>query len=144
MRRRSESHRRRPTSSTTPTPVPDLRSALGRALLSGNKAVEDAAVAFVIGLERDAGRVPVDRRDQATYPADIESPPRTIEIKAVGGSQRGWFLPLEVPQVNEARSNPEFFIYIVDNVRQGDPSKFGLKVGGERLGRLLTKAKERR
>jgi hypothetical protein len=117
----------------------------GPAPLSGNKAVEDAAIAFVIGLERDAGRAAVDRRYQASYPADIESPPRTIEVKAVGGSQRGWFLPLEVPQVTEARTNPDFYVYIVDNVRQGDPSKFGLKVlGGERLARLLAKAKERR
>jgi hypothetical protein len=112
--------------------------------LSSNKAVEDAAIAFVMGLERAAGREPIDRRHQGTYPADIESPPRTIEVKAVGGSQRGWFLPLEVPQVDEARTNPNFYVYIVDNVRQANSSKFGLKVlGGERLARLLSKAKER-
>ena len=75
-------------------------------------------------LERQAGRNPVDRRYEKTFAADIESPPRIIEVKAVGGSQRGWFLPLEVPQVNEARSNPHLFVYIVDNVRQGDPAKF--------------------
>jgi hypothetical protein len=113
--------------------------------LVGNKAIEDAAIAFVIGLERQAGRSPQDRRYEAAFAADIESLPRIIEVKAVGGSQRGWFLPLEVPQVNEARSNPDFFVYIVDNVRQGDLAKFGLKVlGGERLARLLEKAKERR
>lgn len=113
--------------------------------LVGNKAIEDAAIAFVMDLERDAGRNPVDRRYEAVFAADIESLPRIIEVKAVGRSQRGWFLPLEVPQVNEARTNPDFLVYIVDNVRQGDPSKFGLKVlGGERLARLLEKAKERR
>lgn len=118
---------------------------LDGAPLVGNKAIEDAAIAFVIGVERVAGRSPEDRRYEATFAADIESLPRIIEVKAVGGSQRGWFLPLEVPQVNEARSNPDFFVYIVDNVRQGDPAKFGLKVlGGERLVRLLEKAKERR
>jgi hypothetical protein len=74
--------------------------------LVGNKAIEDAAIAFVIGLERKAGRSPKDRRYEAAFAADIESLPRIIEVKAVGGSQRGWFLPLEVPQVNEARSNP--------------------------------------
>jgi hypothetical protein len=63
----------------------------------------------------------------------------------VGGSQRGWFLPLEVPQISEARNNPDFFVYVVDNVRQGDPAKFGLKVlDGELLARLVARAKERR
>ena len=118
---------------------------LDAAPLVGNKAIEGAAIAFVMGLERAAGRNPVDRRYEAAFAADIESLPRIIEVKAVGGSQRGWFLPLEVPQVNAARTNPDFFVYIVDNVRQGDPAKFGLKVlGGERLARLLEKAKERR
>jgi hypothetical protein len=113
--------------------------------LVGNKAIEDAAIKFVLDLERHAGRSPVDRRYEAAFAGDIDSAPRIIEVKAVGGSQRGWFLPLEVPQVNEARSNPKFFVYIVDNVRQGDPTKFGLKVlGGERLARLLERAKERR
>jgi uncharacterized protein DUF3883 len=116
----------------------------GPAPLSGNKAIEDAAIAFVLDLERQAGRNPVDRRYEKAFAADIESMPRIIEVKAVGGSQRGWFLPLEVPQVNEARSNPNFFVYIVDNVCQGNPAKFGLKVlGGGRLARLLEKAKQR-
>lgn len=113
--------------------------------LVGNKAIEDAAIAFVMDLERGAGRSPVDRRYEAAFAADIESLPRIIEVKAVGGSQRGWFLPLEIPQLNEARTNPTFFVYIVDNVRQGDPATFGLKIlGGQRLARLIAKAKERR
>lgn len=111
--------------------------------LSGNKAIEDAAIEFVLALEREFGRTPHDRRYEKAFAADIESLPRIIEVKAVGGSQRGWFLPLEVPQVNEARTNADFYVYVVDNVRQGDPSKFGLKVlGGERLARLLEKAKQ--
>lgn len=88
----------------------------GPAPLSGNKTIEDAAVAFVLDLERQAGRTPHDRRYEKAYAADIESLPRVIEVKAVGGSQRGWFLPLEVPQVEAARVNPDFFVYIVDNV----------------------------
>jgi hypothetical protein len=117
----------------------------GPAPLSGNKVIEDAAIAFVMRLELSAGRTPQDRRYEAAFAADLSSPPRVIEVKAVGGSQRGWFLPLEVPQVNEARRNRDFYIYVVDNVRQGDPSKFGLKVfGGERLARLLERARERR
>lgn len=46
-------------------------------------------------LERQTGRPPVDKRYEPSYPADIESPPRIVEVKAVGGSQRGWFLWLE-------------------------------------------------
>ncbi len=113
--------------------------------LSGNKAIEAAAIAFVMDLERRSGRTPIDKRYEASYPADIESLPRIIEVKAVGGSQRGWFLWLEVVQVEEARRNPDFFVYVVDNVRQGDPAKFGLKVlGGAQLARLIGRAKEKR
>lgn len=113
--------------------------------LVGNKAIEAAAIEFVMELECEAGREPRDRRYEAAFRGDIESPPRIIEVKAVGGSQRGWFLPVEVPQYVEARGNPDFWIYIVDNVRQGDPAAFGLKIlGGERLARLLEHAKERR
>jgi hypothetical protein len=35
-------------------------------------------------------------------PADIESPPRVIEVKAFGTSTRGYDLPLEVRQLDEA------------------------------------------
>jgi hypothetical protein len=113
--------------------------------LAGNKAIEDAAIKFVMDLEREAGRSPQDRRYEAASAADISSPPRAVEVKAVGGSQRGWTLWLEVAQVNEARRNPDFYVYVVDNVRQGNPTKFGLKVlGGARLARLLERAKERR
>src|SRR5438105_2196295 len=111
----------------------------------GNKAIEEAAVAYVMGLERQAGRNPEDRRYAAAFPADIESAPRVIEIKAVGGSQRGWFLPLEMAQVEEARRNPNFFVYVVDNIAQGDPDLFGLRIlGGQLLARLLDSARERR
>jgi hypothetical protein len=125
--------------------VDDLPLPQSLAPLSGNKAIEDAAIAFVMKLEREAGRAPQDRRYEAAFAADISSPPRIVEVKAVGGSQRGWTLWLEVAQVNEARTNPDFYVYVVDNVRQGDPAKFGLKVlGGQRLTRLLERAKERR
>ncbi len=51
----------------------------------------------------------------------------------------------ETRQVDEAHRNPNFYIYVVENVRQGDPAQFTLKVlGGERLSRLLDRAKERR
>ncbi len=48
-------------------------------------------------------------------------------------------------QVDEARANPDFYIYVVEHVRQGNPDHFRLRVyGGEQLRRLLAKAKEKR
>ena len=112
--------------------------------LRGNKAIEDAAIAWVMELERAAGRQPVDTRHRGA-PADIESPPRLIEVKAFGALNRGFDLWLESRQVEEARKNADFYVYVVENVRQGDASRFRLKVlGGERLARLLERAKEQR
>lgn len=111
--------------------------------LTGNKAIEDAAIAWVMGLEREAGRTPKDTR-HSDAPADIESLPRLIEVKAFGNSNRGFDLWLEVRQVEEARRNPDFYLYVVENVRQGNPALFSLKVlSGDRLARLLERAKER-
>jgi hypothetical protein len=40
---------------------------------------------------------------------------------------------------------PELYLYVVENVRQGDPSLFALKVlGGDLLARLLERSKEQR
>lgn len=112
--------------------------------LVGNRAIEDAAIEYVMDLERRAGREPVDRRYEAAFAADIWSPPRTIEVKAVGKDQRGWFVPVETRQYEAARSDRDFYLYVVDNIRQGDPSAFRLKVfAGEQLQRLLEKAKKR-
>jgi len=111
----------------------------------GGRAIENAAIDWVIGLERAAGRSPVDTRHVAAAPADIESPPRVIEVKAYGGTARGNDLWLEARQVEEARANPGFFLYVVENVRQGDPAMFRLKVvGGKALQRLIARARERR
>lgn len=108
----------------------------------GNKATEDAAIAWVMLLEMEAGRQPVDTRYRGA-PADIESSPRLIEVKAFGKSSRGNDLWLETRQYQEASSNPDFYIYIVENVRQGDPALFTLRViGGDRMKRLLGRAKE--
>ena len=96
-------------------------------------------------LERAAGRQPVDRRYDAAYPADIESPPRMIEVKAFGTSSRGVDLWLEPAQVGAGRSDPSFHVYVVENTRQGDPSLFTLKIlSGELLRKLLTRAREKR
>ncbi len=110
----------------------------------GNRAVENAAVAWVIDLERAAGRLPRDTRFQGAA-ADVESPPRLIEVKSYGRYCRGEEIWLEVRQVEEARRNGNFHLYIVENVRQGDPALFELKVlHGDRLQRLLARAKEQR
>lgn len=107
--------------------------------LVGNQAIESAAIAFVIAYEASQGRPSVDTRYTGAS-ADVESEGRVIEVKAVGGSARGQDLPVEARQIAEAESNPNFWIYLVDNVRQGDPSDFGLRMfGGEQLARLLAK-----
>jgi hypothetical protein len=112
--------------------------------LTGNRAIEDAAIRYVMDLERHAGREPIDRRYEATFAADVSSPPRTIEVKAVGKDQRGWFIPVEPRQYDAARSDPEFYFYVVYNIGQGDPAAFRIKVfHGEQLRRLLDKAKKR-
>jgi Domain of unknown function (DUF3883) len=112
--------------------------------LSGNKAIEDAAIAWVIQRERALGRDARDARYTGS-PADIESPPRLIEVKAFGTSNRGYGLWLEVRQVEEVLRNPNFYVYVVENVRQGDPHSFTLKVlDGVRLRRLCGLAKEGR
>ena len=113
--------------------------------LVGNRAIENAAVAWVMELERRAGRQPQDSRYRGAT-ADIESAPRVIEVKAVGKeSCRGEFLWLETRQVEAARENRDFYVYVVENVAKGEPERFRLKVyGGEQLQRLLANAKERR
>ncbi len=112
--------------------------------IRGNKAIEQAAIDWVMELERATGRTPADTRHRGA-PADVESPPRMIEIKAFGKTSRGNDLWLETRQVDEAQRNPDFYVYVVENVAQGDPSKFTLRVlGGEHLARLLSRAKEQR
>jgi hypothetical protein len=66
--------------------------------LVGNKAIETAAIGWVMELEQAAGREPRDTR-YAGAPADIESPPRLIEVKAFGKSNRGFDLWFETRQV---------------------------------------------
>ena len=44
-----------------------------------------------------------------------------IEVKAFGLSGRGNELWLETRQVDEARTNGRFHLYVVDNVRQATP-----------------------
>ena len=109
-----------------------------------NKEIEDAAVGWVIDVEKQAGRMARDTRYSGGA-ADISSPPRSIEIKAYGGSARGQELWLEACQFDAARRDADFWLYLVENVRQGDPAQFRLvQIGGEELAGLLRRATERR
>jgi hypothetical protein len=107
--------------------------------------VEQAAIEWVLAYEREQGREPVDKRYERGFPGDIESPPRVIEVKATSTSYRGWFLPLEPIQLEHALEDPAFHIYVVENIGQGDPAEFTLRIlSGERLRELAAKATERR
>jgi hypothetical protein len=112
----------------------------------GNRATETAAVLWVMELERKAGRDPIDRRFDSAFPADIESGGRFIEVKAASNNQRkSGFAWLEVSQFEEACRNANFYLYLVDNVAQGNPAEFRLRIfAGEQLARLLSRAKERK
>lgn len=109
-----------------------------------NKEIEDAAVSWVIEVEKQAGRMAVDTRYSGAA-GDVSSPPRSIEVKAYGGSARGQELWLEPRQFDAAQTDADFWLYIVENVRQGDSAQFRLlQIGGGELDTLLRRATERR
>lgn len=117
----------------------------GVAPLVGNAAIETAALLFVMAYERAAGREPVDTRHVASAPVDVVSGDRLIEIKAAGGTTRGTDIWLEPAQYDVARTDPRFHLYLVEDVRQGDPAQYRLiDLQGDQLQRLLTGARERR
>lgn len=112
--------------------------------IAGSRGIENAAVDFVIDYERRHGRIATNARGRPGFPGDVESDGRIIEIKAVGRSQRGWFLPIETTQHDRALADDSFYVYVVENVRQGDPSQFQLKIlEPGHLRRLLERAKLR-
>jgi len=113
--------------------------------LSTNVEIEDAAIRFVIEQERLAGRTARDTRHQGAV-ADVESGDRIIEVKAAGTTSRGFKVCLEPNQYEAVKAHPDrFWLYLVENVRQGDPSKFRLlRFGGFRLTAPISKTKERR
>ncbi|MDQ6857489.1 MAG: hypothetical protein M3Z65_00665 [Chloroflexota bacterium] len=111
----------------------------------GNPAIEAAAVAFVIEQERLEGRTARDTRGHGG--GDVESDGRTIEVKGFSkwGLKSTGLLYFTPPQVRQAESNPHFYVYVVENVAQGDPSKFELRVlHGDDLRRLFAGAKPHR
>jgi hypothetical protein len=47
-------------------------------------------------------------------------------------------------QVNAALANTDFWVYVVENIAQGDPAEFRLAmIGGQRLAALLRRRRER-
>jgi hypothetical protein len=109
--------------------------------LTSNRAVENAAITFVLAYEQAHGREATDTRG-GHAPADVESDDRVIEVKAFGLSARGNDLWLESRQVDEARTNGRFHLYVVDNVRQGNPTAFRLiDLHGDVLTRFLERAR---
>jgi hypothetical protein len=110
--------------------------------LTTNRSVENAAIKFALAYEREHGREASDTRGRGAT-TDLESDDgRSIEVKAYGRSARGTDLWLETRQFDEARSNPAFHVYVVENVRQGDPAGFRLiDLHGDVLARLLQRAR---
>lgn len=109
-----------------------------------NKAIEDAAIAYVLDWEAAHGRPSHDTRGTGSA-ADVAGDDRTIEVKAYGGFARGQDLWLEPRQIAEGLQNPNFWLYIVENIRQGDPTRFRLvPIGGDTLRAMLARAVERR
>jgi hypothetical protein len=53
------------------------------------------AIAFVLDIERAAGRSRVDRRYQGHSAAEVESLPRIIASRPSEQASGAWFLPLE-------------------------------------------------
>lgn len=73
--------------------------------LIGNKAIEDAAITFVVEQERRADRKARDMRYRGAA-GDLESGERVIEVKAAARFVRSsGFLMLESRQVEEAKRN---------------------------------------
>lgn len=109
----------------------------------GNPAIEKAAIEFVIEQERLQGRTARDTRGRRA--GDLESDSRIIEVKAFSGRWRSGLLYFTLPQLREGERNADYYVYIVENVAQGDPSKFDLRVlHGEDLQRLFARAKPHR
>jgi hypothetical protein len=108
------------------------------------RQLDDVAIDYVVERERGEGREARDTRGSGV--ADLESGDRVIEVKACGTSSRGNDLWLECSRYITAKGEPErFWLYLVENMAQGDPDEFRLiRIGGSRLQELLEHAKERR
>lgn len=111
-------------------------------LLKG-RALEDAAVAWVMQYEMAQGRTPVDTRRTKGAPADIASSGRLIEVKSTATSFRGWYLSLQPGQLKLARSDASFHVYVVEGIGSGDdPGAITLRIlTGAALRSMVAKAR---
>ncbi|MGY1771978.1 hypothetical protein [Blastococcus sp. SYSU D00813] len=110
--------------------------------IRGPRKIDDAAIEHVVELERAEGR-----EASVVEGADgVVTGDRVIAVKACGGTSCGAELLLECSQFVAARDDPErSWLYLVENVAQGDPAAFRvIRIGGERLQELLEHARERR
>lgn len=114
---------------------------VGEGAILRGRALENAAVTWVMEYERRQGREPVDRRGRG-FPADIESSGRIIEIKSTATRFRGWYLSLQPIQLERAKSDGAFFLYVVENVGSGqDLGQITLRIlAGDHLRRLAAAA----
>ena len=99
--------------------------------------------ARVIAYEAEHGRVARDTRGRGAAGDLVSDDGRVIEVKAYGRTARGMDLWLETGQFDEARSDPVgFHVFVVDNVKQGNPNLFGfIDLQGHVLARLLQRAR---
>ncbi len=121
------------------TDVPDPDDSADR------RAVEDAAIAFVLEQEAAAGRLARDVRAERT-PGDVVSGDRIVEVRVSAAPVRGQDVWLEPSLYEAARAHPgRFWLYVVETAGQGDPAGFRLlRLGGEPLQRMLDQATKHR
>ena len=103
-----------------------------------NREVENRAIAAVIAYELSQGRNARDARGQCA--GDVLSDDRVIEVKAYSRSARGTQLWLEPDQYAHALDNPNFWIYVVDQIADGAPHV--IPIGGDDLVTLAASASE--
>ena len=116
--------------------------------IAGNTAIENAAIDFVIEYERQQGRTARDARHSGQGGVgDVESDGRNIEVKAFStwGLRTTGLMLVTLGQLREGLERDNYYIYIVENVAQGDRSKFELRIlEGGALRRLFEGAKPQR
>ena len=107
------------------------------------ETVEDRAIRHVIALEHRLGREARDTRRVSGAAGDLVSGDRVIEVKASSGWQvrRNGLLYITGPQLRRA-GDPNFYLYIVENMGQPDPAKIEVRVlHGEEMRLLFAGAK---
>lgn len=121
------------------TDIPTLDSPVDR------RVVEDAAISFVLAQEEAEGRAARDVRGTRAL-GDVVSAERIVEVRVFAAPVRGQDLWLEPRLYDTARANPDrFWFYVVEDAGQDDAARFRLlRLGGERLRRMLEHATKRR